>query len=108
MAQYATAELRFSKTRTGDFMRLARKLEELPAVREVPGHGDLGYTKVVEIIKVATPVTQENWVAEAAKTGRRELAKKVKRVREQGAADGTVQEPGQLAGGRSAERKTGC
>jgi len=32
--QYATIELKWSKTRTGDFMRLARKLEELPAVKE--------------------------------------------------------------------------
>jgi hypothetical protein len=82
MAQYATAELKFSKTRTGDFMRLARKLEELPAVKKSLVAGDLGYTKVVEIIKVATPATQDTWVAEAARTGRRELAKKVKLVRE--------------------------
>jgi len=81
MAQYAAAELKFSETRTGDFMRLARKLEQLPAVRKSLAEGDLGYTKVLEIIKVATPVTQDKWVAEAEKTGRRELAKMVKRVR---------------------------
>ncbi|MEN8006799.1 MAG: HNH endonuclease signature motif containing protein [Candidatus Krumholzibacteriota bacterium] len=81
MPQYASSELKFSKTRTGDFMRLARKLDELPAVAKSLADGDLGYTKVVEIIKVATPVTEDHWVAEAAKTGRRELAKKVKRVK---------------------------
>lgn len=81
MPQYAAAELKFSKTRAGDFMRLARKLDELPAVKKSLADGDLGYTKVVEIIKVATPVTEDHWVAEAAKTGRRELAKKVKRVK---------------------------
>jgi hypothetical protein len=81
MAQYAAAELKFSKTRSGDFMRLARKLEQLPAVKKSLATGDLGYTNALEIIKVATPITQDKWVAEASSVGRRELAEKVKRVR---------------------------
>jgi len=81
MPQYAAAELNFSKTRSGDFMRLARKLEQLPAVKKSLATGDLGYTNALEIIKVATPNNEENWVAEAASVGRRELAEKVKRVR---------------------------
>ena len=79
--QYATVELKWSKTRTGDFMRLARKLEELPAVKESVTSGELGYTKAREIIKVATPKTEESWVAEARYSTRRELARKVGRVR---------------------------
>jgi hypothetical protein len=79
--QYATIELKWSKTRTGDFMRLARKLEELPAVKESVTSGELGYTKAREIIKVATPVTEEGWVEEAKSSSRRELALKVERVR---------------------------
>jgi len=81
MPQYAAAELKFSNTRAGDFMRLARKLDQLPAVKKSLADGNLGYTKLVEIIKIATPVTEEHWVAEASKTGRRELAQKVKRVK---------------------------
>ena len=79
--QYASVELKWSKTRTGDFVRLARKLEELPAVKESVTSGDLGYTKAREIIKVATPQTEKSWVAEARSSTRQELARKVGRVR---------------------------
>ncbi|MCK9996757.1 MAG: HNH endonuclease [Candidatus Krumholzibacteria bacterium] len=79
--QYASIELKWSKTRTGDFMRLARKLEELPAVKESVTRGELGYTKAREIIKVATPMTEKGWVEEAKSSSRRELARKVERVR---------------------------
>ncbi len=79
--QYASLELKWSKTRTGDFIRLARKLEELPAVKESVTSGELGYTKTREIIKVATPKTEKSWVEEARSSTRRELARKVARVR---------------------------
>lgn len=68
--QYARAELKFSKTRTGDFVQLARKLEQLPAVRRAVAKGDLGYTKAREIVKVASPENETGWV-EAAKTSSR-------------------------------------
>jgi len=79
--QYASVELKWSQTRTGDFVRLARKLEELPAVKESVTSGELGYTKAREIIKVATPKTEEGWVKEARSSTRQELARKVGRVR---------------------------
>lgn len=79
--QYAAVELKWSSTRTGDFMRLARKLEDLPAVKEAVTSGELGYTKAREIIKVATSKTEKNWVEEAKSSTRNELAKKVGRVR---------------------------
>ncbi len=81
MAQYSTAELKFSATKSNDFMRLARKLEQLPVVKQSLATGNLGYTNALEIIKVATPKTEEGWVAEATSVGRRELAEKVKRVK---------------------------
>ncbi len=75
--QYAHVELKFSKTRTGDFVQLARKLEQLPAVRELVENGELGYTKAREIVKVATPETEEGWVVAAQGSSRRELERKV-------------------------------
>jgi len=105
MAQYAAAELKFSKTRSGNFMCLARKLEQLPAVRNSLVAGDLGYTKALEIIKVATPETEDNWVAEAAKTGRRELAKKVKRVRTKARLRQTGDRQGSLLEENPTEKK---
>ncbi|MEN8006348.1 MAG: HNH endonuclease [Candidatus Krumholzibacteriota bacterium] len=80
--QYAQAELKWSRTRTGDFIRLARKLAELPVVRESVSRGELGYTKARELIKVATPRTEKGWVEEAKSSTRQELARKVKRVKE--------------------------
>ena len=79
--QYAAVELKWSSTRTGDFMRLARKLDELPAVKEAVTSGELGYTQAREIIKVAPPRPEKNWVAEARSSPRSELAQKVGRVR---------------------------
>ncbi len=69
--------MKFSKTRTGDFVQLARKLEQLPAVRELVENGELGYTKAREIVKVATPETEKGWVAAAQDSTRRELERKV-------------------------------
>ena len=79
--QYAAMELKFSRSKTGDFIRLARKLDELPAVRKSVASGEVGYTKAREIIKVATPATESAWVEAATKHSRRELEKKVSAVR---------------------------
>ncbi len=51
--QYAAVELEFSKTRTGDFLHLARKLEKLPRLKKEMEEGKIGYTKAREIVKVA-------------------------------------------------------
>ncbi|MEN8006774.1 MAG: hypothetical protein ABFS42_07135, partial [Candidatus Krumholzibacteriota bacterium] len=50
--QYAMKGLGFSKSRTGDFIRLARQLDGLPAVRDAMVSGELGYTKAREIVGV--------------------------------------------------------
>jgi len=78
--QYAMQELGFSKSRTGDFIRLVRQLENLPAVRKEMATGRLGYTKAREIVSVATPETETSWL-EAAKGTRRELVHEVKKAK---------------------------
>lgn len=78
--QYAMKGLGFSKSRTGDFVRLARQLDRLPAVRDAMTAGDLGYTKAREIVTVATPATQDAWL-KAAKNSRKELVREVNRVK---------------------------
>jgi len=78
--QYANQELGFSKSKTDDFIRLARQLEKLPAVREAVASGELGYTKAREIVSVATPETQDSWL-KAAKGTRKELVNEVKKVK---------------------------
>jgi len=84
--QYAMKGLGFSRSRTGDFIQLARKLSLLPAVHEAVQSGKLGYTKAREIIKVVTPETQGQWL-EAAEGTREELVTEVKKARRQAAVD---------------------
>jgi hypothetical protein len=84
--QYALRGLGFSKTRTGDFIRLAQKLENLPAVKQAMTEGELGYTKAREIVGVATPETQDVWL-KAAKGPRKELTREVKRVKQAAKVD---------------------
>jgi len=84
--QYAIKGLGFSKSRAGDFMRLARELEGLPAVHEAVASGELGYTKALEIIKVATPETEGKWL-EVAEGSCKELAREVKKARRRAAVD---------------------
>ena len=78
--QYARQRLGFSKSRCGDFIRLAQKLEALPRVKAAVADGSLGYTKAREIVTVATAKTEAAWL-EAAQRPRRELAAQVKRVK---------------------------
>jgi len=78
--QYAIQELGFSKSRTDDFIRLARQLINLPAVREAVASGELGYTKAREIVSVATPETQDTWL-KAAKGTRKELILEVNKAK---------------------------
>ena len=84
--QYAIRKLVFSKSRTGDFIRLSRQLENLPAVRAAMTSGELGYTKAREIVGVATPETEDEWL-KAAKGTRIELVKEVKRVKQAARVD---------------------
>jgi 5-methylcytosine-specific restriction endonuclease McrA len=84
--QYAMTKLGFSKSRTGDFIRLARQLDNLPGIRRAMSSGDLGYTKAREIVGVATPDTEDGWLA-AAKGSRKELIREVKRVKQAARVD---------------------
>ena len=78
--QYAIQELGFSKSRTDDFIRLARQLEKLPAMREAVASGELGYTKAREIVSVATPGTQDTWL-KVAKGTRKDLVHEIKKAK---------------------------
>ena len=82
MNQFAEVELKFSRTRTGDYLRLAGKLEELPKLRDSVASGRVGYSKAREVIKVATPRTEDRWVAEAENGTRSQLRQRVKQVKE--------------------------
>ncbi|PID81980.1 hypothetical protein CSB20_00150 [bacterium DOLZORAL124_64_63] len=80
--QYAAVELEFSKTRTGDFLHLARKLEKLPRLKKEMEEGKIGYTKAREIVKVADEENEDRWLNAAKKKSRQELRETVKRAKQ--------------------------
>lgn len=82
MNQFAERELGFSRTRTGDYLRLAAKLDELPALRDSMAAGKVGYSKAREVIKVATSQTEDHWVEMAATHSRASLRAKVRQMQE--------------------------
>lgn len=83
---YAHRELGFSASKTTNFLKLSRTLADLPQLKQELAHGDIGYTKACEVIKVANQDNVEDWLKEARKTPRRELAKKVAKARSEAKA----------------------
>ncbi len=85
---YANQELGFSDTKTGDFLRLSKKLDDLPQLKKELEEGRIGYTKAREIIKVANSENERDWLEEARHSPRRKLAQKVTWARKNAAAQG--------------------
>jgi hypothetical protein len=79
--QYAREALGFSASKTSQFVRLAEALDKLPALREFVESGQIGWTKAREVVKVATPRSEERWLTEAKRTSRRELERKIAKLR---------------------------
>ncbi|MFH2051330.1 MAG: HNH endonuclease signature motif containing protein [bacterium] len=102
---YAQQGLGFSRTRTGDFVRMARKLDDLPQIKQSLETGKLGYTKAREIIKVATPATEKDWVEAACSTSRSRLVEDIARVRAQAADLRMAPGQGELIPAAPAERR---
>ncbi len=75
---YATQELGFSRTKAYEFIRLADKLEELPRLKKRVESGEVPWTKAREVVKVATPETEGEWLELAETKSRRELEHEVK------------------------------
>jgi 5-methylcytosine-specific restriction endonuclease McrA len=78
---YATQALGFSDNRYYQFKRLADDLDRLPVLREAVESGEIGWTKALQVARVATEATQAAWVAKAATTARRELELQVRQAR---------------------------
>ena len=78
---YAAEALGFSPSKTSQFVRLAGALEELPQLRRSVAAGELGWTKAREVAKVATPASEEKWIAEAERSSSRRLEQTVRATR---------------------------
>ena len=62
---YAMDGLGFSRDRMFQFKRLAADLERLPRLQEAVVTGEIGWTKAQQVARVATPASEEAWVARA-------------------------------------------
>jgi hypothetical protein len=81
LQMYATQALGFSDNRYYQFKRLAADLDRLPVLRKAVETGEIGWTKALQVARVATATTQAAWVAKATTTGRRELELQVRQAR---------------------------
>ena len=79
---YAAEALGFTASKTSQFVRLAGALEELPRLRRSVAAGELGWTKAREVAKVATPASEERWIAEAGRSSSRKLEQTVRATRQ--------------------------
>jgi hypothetical protein len=70
---YGTHALGLSPRDVWDRLRVARALRELPAVAAALREGRLSWSKVREVIRVATPATEQDWITRAERLSCREL-----------------------------------
>ncbi len=64
---YARYALRLSRKDAREMRRVARELEQLPVLSAAAEQGDLGWSHLREVVRVAVPETEEAWL-EAAQT----------------------------------------
>lgn len=106
---YATEGLGFSRSTAFQFLRLARRLPELPELRRALAAGEIGWTKALIVAHVATKTTDREWVELAARHSRRELVRAiaVARAASRAAAARRVGNGGAGNGGAGREESRG-
>ena len=73
LMHYGTHALGLSSRDVWDRLRVARALRELPGTAAALGRGQLSWSKVREIIRVATSATERGWIERARRLSCREL-----------------------------------
>jgi hypothetical protein len=76
---YARERLGFEERKTRSLVHIALRLEKLPELRKTFGEGELGWTKVREVVKVATPETENGWLEKCRKLSNRQLEQEVRK-----------------------------
>ena len=79
---YASEALSFGPSRISQFIRLAEAFEQLPALKAAVTHGEIPWTTAREVARVATPATERFWIAEAKRSSRQVLERKVAAARD--------------------------
>ncbi len=92
MPLYAQQELGWSQSKAYDFMKIAQKLDELPAVKKKVEEGKLGYARTRTIVAVASPETEKEWVDLALSKSHTQLKEAAKKARHKAAVVAKGQE----------------
>ncbi len=90
--QYARQELSFGNSKIGDYIKLTKKLEKLPHLKDSMSDGKVGYTKGRLIVDVADENTEKAWTDFAKENSRRRVEEEVKRAK-QDARDAATMQP---------------
>src|SRR5262249_803797 len=61
--QYAAKHFDYERSATYEALRVAKVLGELPRTLEAFDHGDLSYSSVLEITRVASAESKEEWLS---------------------------------------------
>jgi len=73
LSEYGEQAFGFAWGKTGQLARLGRRLAKLPRLDRALATGVLGWTKARTVAQVATPETEEAWIAVAIAESSREL-----------------------------------
>jgi hypothetical protein len=76
---FADKLIEMNRRTTQSLLTIVRRLEALPAIAAVFDSGEIGWTKVREIVKVATPESEQEWLDKVRRLSCRELEKAVRR-----------------------------
>ncbi len=79
--QYAEDRLGLERRRAGELIAVGRKLLDLPLVDGAFCRQQIGWSKVLQLVKVAVPEHEEAWLERARTLSCRELAREVQRAR---------------------------
>ena len=81
LADYAVAELDLHARKAEELLRIGRKLAELPRLDQAFAEGQVAWTKVREVTRVATPDTDAAWTELAATSPSRVVERAVRDAR---------------------------
>jgi hypothetical protein len=77
LPEYARAVLDLPPSVASELARAGRKLRRLPVLEAAFAAGELAWSKVREIVRVATPETERDWLETAARSTCREVERQV-------------------------------
>jgi len=75
---YARERLGFEDRKTRSLLYMAERFQALPAIGEAFSQGELAWTKVREVVKVAKPETESLWLEKCKNLSNRQLEREVR------------------------------